>query len=109
MPSYLFQASYTVEALNALIKKPQDRTEVVRKAIEKLGGKLVGLWLSFGEHDIVAVLEMPNNNSAAAMALAVGAGGAVCNTKTTPLLSVDEGMAAMKKAATSGYTPVTKA
>jgi uncharacterized protein with GYD domain len=107
MPSYLLQASYTVEALNALMKKPQDRTEVVRKSIEKLGGKLIGLWLAFGEHDIVCVFEMPNNVSAAAIAVSVGAGGAVTNTRTTPLLAVEEGIAAMKKAANSGYTPVT--
>lgn len=107
MPSYLLQTSYTQEALSTLIKKPQDRTEVVRKAIEKLGGKLVGFWLAFGEHDIICVVEMPNNISAAAMALAVGAGGAVTKTVTTPLLTVEEGMAALKKAGTSGYMPVT--
>ena len=38
MPSYLIQASYTVEALQALIKKPQDRTAVVAKTVENLGG-----------------------------------------------------------------------
>jgi uncharacterized protein with GYD domain len=107
MPSYLVQASYTVEALATLMKKPQDRTEVVRKTIEKLGGKLVGLWLSFGDQDVVAVMELPNNVSAAAVALAIGSGGALKSTKTTPLLTVDEGIAAMKKAASSGYTSVT--
>ena len=107
MPSYLIQASYTVEALAALIKKPQDRTEVVQNAIEKLGGKLIGLWLSFGDQDIVALMEMPNNVSAAAVALAIAAGGALKSAKTTPLLSVKEGIAALKKAASSGYTPVT--
>jgi uncharacterized protein with GYD domain len=106
MPSYLVQASYTVEALATLMKKPQDRTEVVRKTIEKLGGKLVGLWLSFGDQDVVAVMELPNNVSAA-VALAIGSGGALKSTKTTPLLTVDEGIAAMKKAASSGYTSVT--
>ncbi|HSZ17382.1 MAG TPA: GYD domain-containing protein [Terracidiphilus sp.] len=107
MPSYLVQASYTVEALATLMKKPQDRTEVVRKTIEKLGGKLVGLWLSFGDQDVVAVMELPNNVSAAAVALAIGSGGALKSTKTTPLLTIDEGIAAMKKAASSGYTSVT--
>jgi len=106
MPSYLVQASYTIEALQALMKKPQDRTEVVSNAIEKLGGKLVGLWLSFGDQDVVAIMEMPNNISAAAMSLAIAAGGALKNTKTTPLFTVAQGISAMKKAATSGYTPV---
>ena len=59
MPSYLIQASYTVEALQALMKKPQDRTPVVAKAVENLGGSLTGLWLSFGDQDIVALVELP--------------------------------------------------
>lgn len=106
MSSYLIQASYTVEALQAMIKKPQDRTEVVRKAVETLGGELVGLWLSFGDQDVVCIIEMPNNVSAAAIALAIAAGGALKSTKTTPLLTVSQGMSALKKAANSGYTPV---
>ena len=106
MPSYLVQVSYTAEAVAALIKKPQDRTEVVRKAIEKLGGTLHGLWLSFGDHDVVVLADLPDNTSAAAIALAVAGGGACKSVKTTPLLSVDEGMAALKMAATSGYKPV---
>jgi uncharacterized protein with GYD domain len=109
MPSYLIQASYTVEALQALMKKPQDRTAVVSKAVENLGGSLTGLWLSFGDQDIVALVELPNNVSAAALALAIAAGGALKSTKTTPLLTVAQGMQAMKKASSSGYTPVTKA
>jgi uncharacterized protein with GYD domain len=107
MPSYLLQASYTTEALASLIKKPQNRTEIVRKTVEKLGGTLTGLWLSFGDHDVVAIFDMPDNTSAAALALAVGAGGTVKNVKTTPLFTVDDGLAAMKKAATSGYKPVS--
>jgi uncharacterized protein with GYD domain len=109
MPSYLIQASYTVEALQALMKKPQDRTAVVAKAVENLGGSLTGLWLSFGDQDIVALVELPNNVGAAALALAIAAGGALKTTKTTPLLTVAQGIQALKKAASSGYTPVTTA
>ena len=77
MATYLVQTSYTQQALAAMVKKPQNRTEPIRKAVEKLGGSLVGLWLSFGKHDVVCMVEMPDNISAAAMAIAVGAGGAV--------------------------------
>jgi uncharacterized protein with GYD domain len=107
MPSYLVQVSYSVDALAAMIKKPQNRTEVVRKAIEKIGGSLNGLWFSFGDYDVVALIEMPDNPSAAAFALAIGAGGACKSVKTTPLLSAEDGMAAMKKAESSGYKSVS--
>ena len=108
MATYLVQTSYTQQALAAMVKKPQNRTEPIRKAVEKLGGSLVGLWLSFGKHDVVCMVEMPDNISAAAMAIAVAAGGAVQNTHTTPLLSVEDGIVALKKAAGSGYKPVTR-
>jgi len=50
---------------------------------------------------------MPDNVAAAAFAIAVAAGGACHNVKTTPLLAFEEGMEAMKKAGDSGYKPVT--
>ncbi|MGA2560324.1 MAG: GYD domain-containing protein [Terracidiphilus sp.] len=108
MATYLVQTSYTQQALAAMVKKAQNRTEPIRKAVEKLGGSLVGLWLSFGKHDVVCMMEMPDNISAAAMAIAVAAGGAVQNTHTTPLLSVEDGIVALKKAAGSGYKAVTR-
>lgn len=106
MSSYLIQVSYSTEALRSLIKSPQNRAEVVRKSIEKLGGKLVGLWLSFGDYDVVVVAEMPDNVKAAALAMAVAAGGTAKSVKTTPMLSIEEGMAALKKAGNTGYKPV---
>jgi uncharacterized protein with GYD domain len=107
MPSYLLQVSYSAEAMAALIKHPQNRGEAVRKSIEKLGGTIGGYWLSFGDYDVVAIIDMPDNVSAAAFALACAAGGACKSVKTTPLLSAEDGLEAMKKAGTSGYKPAT--
>jgi uncharacterized protein with GYD domain len=106
MPSYLVQASYTSEALKALIATPQDRTPVVAKAVKSLGGKLVASWLAFGDYDVVFIMEMPDNVSAAAMALSGFAGGSLKSIKTTPLMSIEEGITALKKAGTSSYKPV---
>jgi uncharacterized protein with GYD domain len=105
MPQYLLQAAYTPEAWASLVKNPQDRFEAVRPVVEKLGGKLETKWFCFGDYDLVAVLDMPDNVSAAAFSLAASAGGAIRAIKTTPFLSTDEGVAAMKKAATAGYKP----
>jgi len=90
-----------------MIKHPQDRVEAVRKVVKKLGGKVGAFWLAFGEYDLIGVLEMPDNVSAAAFAVAVAGGGACKNVKTTPLLSMAEAMEAMKQAGKSGYKPVT--
>jgi uncharacterized protein with GYD domain len=108
MPHYLIQAGYTSEGWKALLKKPEDRKEAIRPVVEKLGGKIVNSWYAFGEHDIVAIVEMPDNVSAAALALAETAGGALRSVKTTPLLELAEGIEAMKRAATSGYRPPGK-
>src|ERR1700739_4075159 len=106
MPSYLVQVAYTSEAMAAMLKKPQDRATVVGKAIAKLGGSLKSAWLTFGDYDTIVLVEMPDNVSAAAFAMAVSAGGSCSAVKTTPLLSVEEGITAMKKAGGSGYKPV---
>ena len=105
MPSYLIQLSYTPEILASFIKKPSDRTPVISKLAEKLGGKLVGSWLSFGDYDAVIVIEGSDLVSAAACSMAVSASGAFKAFKTTPLLDIEEGMAAMKKAGTLVYKP----
>ncbi len=108
MAHYLVQASYTTEALAALVKNPQNRSEVVRKAIENMGGKMVGAWFSFGDQDVVIVAEMPDSVSVAALAISVAAGGSLKNTKTTPLFTFEEGLEAFKKAGSSSYVPVQK-
>jgi uncharacterized protein with GYD domain len=103
MPLYLLQVAYTPEAWGTLIKKPQDRIEAVRPAVRKLGGKVLTGYFAFGEYDLVAVLDMPDNVSAAAFSIAASAGGAVRSIKTTPLMTTKEAMRAMRAAKRAGY------
>jgi uncharacterized protein with GYD domain len=105
MAHYLFQVSYTAAAWAAFLKNPQDRSKAVTGAVEELGGKVEGFWMTFGESDVIAVIQMPDNVGMAAFAMAVSAGGACHSVKTTPLMAVAEGQAAMKKAAGSKYRP----
>jgi uncharacterized protein with GYD domain len=99
MPLFMYQAAYTPESLAAQIKNPQNRVESVGKqACEAVGGKLIGGWLCFGEYDLVVVADVPDIESMAAIALALGAGGAVKASRTTPLISGAHGIEALKKA-----------
>ncbi|HLZ90847.1 MAG TPA: GYD domain-containing protein [Candidatus Acidoferrum sp.] len=107
MPNYLHQVSYTPEAWARLIANPHDRIEAVRAPIEKLGGRINTAFFAFGEYDVVVITEMPDNVSAAAIAIAFAAGGAVKNAKTTPLMTAGETLEALKKAANTGYRSVT--
>jgi uncharacterized protein with GYD domain len=106
MPAYLLQVAYTPQALSALIAEPHDRTQALKKNVKKLGGRMVGSWFTFGEYDLVVIMEFPDNVSAAAWALAIGAGGALRSVKTTPLLSIEEGLEAFKKVPESGYKSI---
>ena len=103
MAHYMLQASFTSEAWVKMLNEPQNREQAIRPVIEKLGGKLLGYWFAFGESDAVVIVQMPDNVSAAAASLAAAAGGSVKSVKTTPLMSVEEGMQAMRKAGGAGY------
>ena len=108
MSLYMYQAAYTPESWAAQMKNPQNRVEAVgRQMCEAAGGKFVGGWLCFGDYDAVLIADLPNNESMAAVALAVGAGGAIKASKTTVLMTGTEGVAALEKAAAvaKAYSP----
>ena len=107
MPYYCHQVAYTKEAWARLMEHPQDRLEAVRTPIEKLGGTLQTSFFAFGEFDVLAITEMPDNISAAAIAIAFAAGGAVQNIRTTPLLTAAQAVEALRKAGTCGYRSIT--
>jgi uncharacterized protein with GYD domain len=97
MPRFLFEASYTVEGLKGLRRQGgSGRREAVAKAAQSVGGRLEHFYFAFGDHDAFAVADLPNNESAAAFALAVSeAGGA--NVRTVVLLTPEEVDAAAKR------------
>ena len=105
MALYLYQASYTAQSVAAQIKEPQDRIKAVTPAIEALGAKIVVGGYPFGEYDVLVVLEAPDDTTAASVALAVAAGGAVKSAKTTRLLSGQEWIESLRKAQGSQYQP----
>jgi uncharacterized protein with GYD domain len=105
MSLYIYQFAYTPESWAAQIKHPENRVETVGKAsCEAAGGKFIGGWLSFGEHDAVLIVDMPNEESMAGLALAIAAGGALKASKTTALLTGTKGVEALKKAANVAKT-----
>ena len=105
MPRYLAQVAYTPEAWRTQIGHPVDPHDRVGPAVAALGGSIECIYYAFGEYDVVAIFDLPDNASAAAFALAVGSSGAISKYVTTPLLTIDEGLAAMGKAASTGYRP----
>lgn len=103
MALYLTRFSYTPETWARLTKNPEDRREAARKYIESVGGKLHGFWYAFGEYDGYNLWEAPDNVSMAAVAIAIGSGGALSKIETTVLLTVEETLDALGRVQTIGY------
>jgi len=90
MPKYLIEASYTHEGFEGVrTKGGSSRRDAVAETAKSLGGKLEAFYFAFGDHDAIVLLDLPDNEAAAAVALAVGASGGA-TTKTTPLLTPEQ-------------------
>ena len=103
MALYLFRFGYTPEAWDALLEKPADRRDMLSSRLFAFGGQLRGFWYCFGEEDGYALAELPDNVSAAAVALAVTATGSFRSFDTTVLMSVDDMVEAMTRAGEFAY------
>ena len=103
MPKYLIQASYTTEGVKGVLKGGGSaRRAAAQQAIESVDGRLEAFYFAFGEDDVFAIFDAPDNVSLAAATLAINASGAV-QTKTTVLLTPEEIDQASKK--TVRYRP----
>lgn len=105
MPHYMIQASYSSEAWASQVSEPQNRLDQLKPVFERLGGSIKSVYFTFGEYDIVAIAEFPDNQAAAALSLAASASGSVKTLRTTPLMTIEEGVDAMRQAGSSGYRP----
>jgi uncharacterized protein with GYD domain len=105
VPMYLTRFSYTPEAWARMAKNPEDRRNAARAYIESVGGKLHGFWYAFGEYDGYNLWEAPDNVSMAAVAIALGGGGALSKFETTVLMTVEETLDALKRAGSVSYRP----
>jgi uncharacterized protein with GYD domain len=97
MARYLFQSSYTAEAIQGLIKDGgSKRREIAEQLAEKVGGRLEAYYFAFGENDVYGILDVPDNVTAAALALSVSASGMI-KMKTVVLLTPEEVDEAVKR------------
>lgn len=105
MSLHLLRFSYTPETWAKLMDNPEDRRDAARSYLEHVGGTLVGFWYAFGEYDGYMVYEVPDTMSAAALALAISAGGALSAAETTTLLTVEETLDALARGKSIAYRP----
>ena len=90
MPKYLIQATYTTEGIKGLVQdSASGRRADVTAAVKALGGTVEAFYYVLGDDDVVAILDLPNNTAAAALAVTTSGTGTV-RVRTTPLLTVEE-------------------
>ena len=70
--------------------------------MKQLGGSVEAFYYGFGDADVHAIVEVPDNATAAAVSISITASGAV-SLKTTPLLTPEEIDQATKR--TVNYRP----
>ncbi len=71
------------------IKDAPKRIEKAFKALEAVGGRVIGFYTVMGEYDYVAIAEAPNDNVAAAYLLMLASHGYV-RTKTLKAFTREE-------------------
>lgn len=97
MSKYLAQVNYSVEGARGIVKEGASaRRAAVEKLIKPLGGSVDSFYFAFGDSDAVLILDMPDNVSVAAVAMAVNQSGAA-TVRTTVLLTLEEVDAATKR------------
>jgi uncharacterized protein with GYD domain len=103
MPLYMTQVAYTSEAWAALTQNPEDRSEVFGRLTESMGGRLLSWYYTFGKYDVLVIYEAPDESTAAAIVLAAISPGHLSRVETTTVLSVQDGLEAIRKAGEATY------
>ena len=103
MPKFMWTGSYSVEGTKGVIAHGGTaRREAVEKLASSVGGRMEAFYFCVGSDDHVAIFDVPDNETAASIALTVGASGGV-RGHLTLLLSPEQVDAAAKLSPT--YMP----
>jgi uncharacterized protein with GYD domain len=97
MPKYLIEASYTLDGVKGVQSGGgSSRRDAVAKVAESVGGRLECFYFAFGDQDVYTIVELPDNECAAAVALTVNAAGGAA-VRTVVLLTPEDVDAAAKR------------
>lgn len=97
MPKFLFQASYTLDGVKGVqTGGGTSRRDAVAKVAESVGGRLESFHFAFGDHDAYVIVDLPDNESATAVALTVNASGGA-TVRTVVLMTPEEVDSAAKR------------
>jgi uncharacterized protein with GYD domain len=90
VPKVLWKVKYSAEGAKGLMKDGgSKRRAVVEEILKTRGGRLESFYYAFGDHDAYVIVDVPSNADATAIALSVGASGAV-QISTVMLITPEE-------------------
>jgi uncharacterized protein with GYD domain len=97
MPKYLWKASYNAAGARGVAQEGgSSRVAAVKKATESVGGTLDAFYFAFGGADAYVIADLPDNETATAVALTVN-GSDRASVETIVLLTPEQVDAATKK------------
>jgi uncharacterized protein with GYD domain len=96
MPLYEMRWRFHDTSVKSMTERPQDREAPARELIEGFGGQLHHIYFMLGEYDGLAIVEFPDNVSAAATSMRAGSSGAFTRFETHPLMSTQDAQRAMQ-------------
>jgi len=102
---YLFLFGWRGETVAGFIKEPSDREAAMRELLQEAGGDLECLYFMFGQHDGLAIVELPDSSSAAAAAMSIAGTGAYSHFETHELISPADITGILKKAGSLHFRP----
>jgi uncharacterized protein with GYD domain len=88
MPTYILLSNWTQEGIQKVKESPK-RLDRIKSALRKAGGKMKAFYMVMGRYDLVAVVEAPDDETVARLALTIGASGAA-RTETLKAFTEDE-------------------
>ena len=86
MASYVILGNYTDQGVKNF-KNLSTRLDAVKQMLQDAGGRMIAWYLTFGAYDFVAVLEVPDAQTAARLALVICGQG---NVRTTTMQALTE-------------------
>ena len=103
MAKYLLEVNYTLDGVKGVENEGGSaRRAAAEAAATSVGGTVEEFYFAFGSTDVFVIADFPDNASAAALALAVTAGGGAA-VRTVVLLTPEEIDGAVAKKV--GYRP----
>jgi len=103
MPTFMTSFVYESESWRKLAKHPEDRSVPIKALLDKLGGRLIGLYYMAGDYDGFVIYEAPDAKAAATLAIVAGMAGHIRGVKTSQLFTVGETMEFLGQAGTIAF------